>query len=39
MFTTIHGEGKSGWYLPYFIIFVIIIYFRKNIFSLQKTHN
>ena len=36
MFTTIHGEGKSGWYLPYFIIFVIIIYFRKKIFFLYK---
>ena len=38
MFTTIHGEGKSGWYLPYFIIFVIILYFRKKLFLLYKKH-
>ena len=32
MFKTIHGEGESRWYLPYFIILSIIIYFRKKIY-------
>ena len=36
MFKTIHGEGESRWYLPYFIILSITIYFRKNILSYLK---
>ena len=32
MFKTIHGEGESRWYLPYFIILSITIYFRKKIY-------
>ena len=33
MFSTIHGNGNSRWYLPHFIIFMIIIYFRKKIYN------
>jgi len=32
MFSTIHGNGNSRWYLPHFIIFVCIIYFGKKIY-------
>ena len=36
MFTTIHGDGDSRWYLPHFIVFMIIIYFRKKIYNSVK---
>ena len=32
MFSTIHGDGNSRWYLPHFIIVMTIIYFRKKIY-------
>ena len=39
MFTTIHGEGKSGWYFLILLYLLLSYILEKNIFSLQKTHN
>ena len=36
LFTTVHGDGYSRWYLPHFLVILILFLFRKKIKKVIK---